>query len=310
MKIAELTLDRAIEGYLLHIESGRYSQATIKLRTYILSRFAAHVGSNTQVTALTVTTIQHFLIANPKLSAATILSYHAALSSFFNWAIDAGLVTESPLTHIKPPKPESRIIEPFTKDEIKAMLRACDRTRDYKRGYQRTCSNARPTALRDRAIILLLLDTGLRASELSGIKISDLDLKHRRVIVFGKGAKERLLPFDSRTGQAIWKYLATREDARAGDYLFITSHRLPFDKDKLGRLIHRIGARANVKNAHPHRFRHTFAITFLRNSGDVFTLQRLLGHSTLKMVNHYLALAQTDVEAAHRRASPVANWNL
>jgi len=71
-----------------------------------------------------------------------------------------------------------------------------------------------------------------------------------------------------------------------------------------------IGNRAGVRNVHPHRFRHTFAISFLRNGGNGYTLQMILGHTTMEMVRKYLNLAQADLESAHRLASPVANWRL
>ena len=78
----------------------------------------------------------------------------------------------------------------------------------------------------------------------------------------------------------------------------------------LYRLVARIGERAGVKKAHPHRFRHTFAITYLRNGGDIFTLREQLGHADWKILNRYLALSQIDRARAHESASPVDRWRL
>ena len=84
----------------------------------------------------------------------------------------------------------------------------------------------------------------------------------------------------------------------------------PMNKNALRLLIVHLGEKAGVKKCHPHRFRHTFAITYLRSGGDLFTLQSLLGHSTLDMVQHYARIAEIDVEQAHKRASPADNWRL
>jgi integrase/recombinase XerD len=115
---------------------------------------------------------------------------------------------------------------------------------------------------------------------------------------------------DASTSRAIWRYLATRPEAQDDDPLFVTHENRPLNCDSLRHLIVRLGQRAGIPNANIHRFRHTFAINFLRNGGNAYTLQRLLGHSTMGMTKTYLALAAQDDSDSHRRALPVANWRL
>jgi len=310
MHTAKLTLNRVFEGYLLHLEAKRLSQNTINTYTYAFNKLVQIVPGETAFETISTDQIAACLAQQTQLSNKTLLNVHAALSAFWGWAVLQKFTDTNPLETIARPRPEKREIIPFTRDDIIALLRACDRTKAYSRPGKRECANTRPSALRDRTIVLLLLDTGLRASELCYLRIQDADLANRYVVVQGKGNKERLLPIDAATSQTIWKYLAKRDNPRPDDPLFITAENNPLDRQQLRHILDNLGGRAGIRSTHPHRFRHTFAITYLRNGGDIYTLQRCLGHTTLDMVKRYLAIAQSDVQAAHRRASPVANWKL
>jgi site-specific recombinase XerD len=167
--------------------------------------------------------------------------------------------------------------------------------------------------VRNKAIILILLDTGIRASELCQIKIRDIDFENRRILIFGKGNKERSVPFSKISQKVIETYLELRKINIAKDrntYLFITKDGKPLNRFGLLNMIERYSASANIYPGHPHRFRHTFSIQFLRNGGNIYTLQRILGHSTLDMVKKYLSLSQSDIDSDHELASPLKAWGL
>ena len=149
----------------------------------------------------------------------------------------------------------------------------------------------------------------MRANELCSLTLDDIDAKNSRLKVMGKGAKERYIPYSPRTGQVLWRYMLKRKSDFT-NRLFINLTGEPIVRDRLLKQLRSIGNRAKVPNVHPHRFRHTFAINYLRNGGDPYTLKMILGHSTLTMVYHYLAIAQSDVDARHRLASPVMHMHL
>lgn len=203
------------------------------------------------------------------------------------------------------PKFTKRKIEPFTMAEVKKLVNACD--------YSQACHNKpssrnkNPLALRDKTTIILMVDCGIRVGELCALTVADYN-GHRLHVRRGKGNKERLLPLGTRARKILWHYLSTRGDPEPDEPLLASRTGTAMDTKNAGRMVRNLGKRAGVANAHPHKFRHTFAIEFLRNGGNPYELKEMLGHSTLNMVLNYLALAETDLEKAQCRSSPADKW--
>lgn len=306
----QITLQQAVHGYNLYAGARHLSQNTIDQYNYVYNKFLAFVGPDIPLQSITHLRVQEFLASFHGLSNTTLLHMHVGLSALWTWAVNEQIVADHVVHRVKPPKPDKVEILPFTEIEFRAMLAVLGRSKAYTRPGKRKSDHSIKTAERSRAMMLMLLDTGLRASELCSLKLHQVDNRNNRVQVTGKGARERSVPFSPRTAQALWRYLTSRPDARLEDPLFITSLGRPLDRNQLRRWLEKIGKRAGIQNVHPHRFRHTFAIQYLRNGGDPYTLQVMLGHEQMEMVKKYLALAQIDIDLAHRRASPVDNWVL
>lgn len=239
------------------------------------------------------------------LSSQSIRNAWTAIRSFYTWA---GIMLDLPdIMNKKVPRPKvtNKEVVPFSREEIQALLKEVKPVKARK-----PRSGARYVQqLRDQAMMLMLLDTGIRASEICSLTVGDVHMKSGRVSVMGKGAKHRHVQIGSTTRTKLWQYLNERENGdNPTSPLFVGSGDNPVSREWLRKNLHQIGERANVPNCHPHRFRYTFAIEYLRAGGDVFTLQKLLGHSSLKMVMHYARLAGADIERMHRTAGPVDNW--
>ena len=241
---------------------------------------------------------------------------YIALRAFFSW-LNKEFKLPNPAVEVTPPKFPKHVIQTFTKEDIEKLIKSCLYSREAQTDERKKFVMRRPSGNRDQAIILTLLDTGLRATELCSLIVEDVDLKTGKVNIRhgigggAKGGKGRVTYLGKVARKAVWRYLATREDGDDSKApLFISAGGRPFNRNSLRILIRRLGERAGLAHVHPHKFRHTFAITYLRSGGDVFTLQSLLGHGSLDMVRHYAQIAEVDVENAHRKASPVDNWRL
>jgi len=323
-----MNLEKAIQGFMQAKAAEGCSENTIITYEQHLRVWKEHAGE-VRVAAITTQDIRAFLAwlrvdykpkrfggrADP-LSAKTVHNFWITLSAFFTWAaIEFDL--PSPAKAIPAPSFEEAPVEPYTQEEVERLLKACDYTAEARTQARHKFTMRRALGPRDRAIVLTLLDTGLRASEICALLIGDVDQKTGKVDVKhgqrggAKGGKGRTVYLGKVARRQLWRYLAGREDGESPMApLFMGKFGRPINKAMLRILIVSLGRRAGVKKSHPHRFRHTFAITYLRSGGDIFTLQKLLGHGSLDIVQHYAKLAEVDIQQAHRRASPADNWRL
>ncbi len=284
----------AVKQFIEERVAMRYSPHTIRDYEVTYRKFLAHAG-DMDIRAVNKKQIVQFMASQANVSAKTLRNYHADLSALWQWAIQQGVCSENPVRQIKAPVAEKKTIIPLSKAEITDLLEGISQSR-----YPH----------RDRAIILTLLDTGIRATELCNLQIKDLNRVAGHIRVIGKGKKERLVPVSNELIQIIDEYLETRGDVPNTAPLFALKCGKPLERVKLRKILAELGDKRGVSHVFPHRFRHTFAIQFLRNGGNIYSLQKILGHTTLDMVKRYLAIAQYDVDHDHAIASPVKCWNL
>lgn len=290
--VVTMPLSAAIQDFFAAKQAERKSLHTIADYSVTLKRLEEFVGGDVAISEITVAQATRFLSSLTWLSEKSLLNVHIALSSLWTWALDKGYCSEQIIRKITPPRPTETPIIPFTADQVAAMME----------------DPGEPIA-RNRAILAVLLDTGVRASELAGAKVGDI--QDGSLWVLGKNRKYRSIPMSAGTLRLLLEYLSQRDKPlKPDEYLFLGATRKPLTRDTLGNYLEKLGDRVNISGVHPHRFRHTFAIWYLRNGGDAISLQKALGHSTLKMVEKYVRFSDEDLRHIHKRASPISNWNL
>lgn len=288
-----LKLSEAIVKYVSAKRAIRMSENTLNGYGVDFRRLVKYLEGDPLVSEIDADTIRGLLLSMDEASNKTLLNTHVALSSLWSWLVTEGLVEEHILRKIRRPRYTPKKTLPFSQAEVKALL-----------AHSILCRQKE----RNRAIVMFLLDTGVRASELCDLKIADLQ-KDFCYVRKGKGGKQRIVPISEKTTQAIRTHLRLRRHTGPDEAIFsserLDSHDGHLTRHGLRNMIYKLADSAGVRNAYPHRFRHTFAIEFLRNDGNIYALQEILGHTTLDMVKRYLAFSQADVMNTHKKASPV-----
>jgi len=239
-----------------------------------------------------------------KAKPSTAWRYYRAVRRLFNFAVDEGFLEKSPVKdiHFKPPPPP--LIQPYSIEELKRFLAVCEL--DIRNGTPFT-------GLRNKAILLLFVDTALRASELAQLRLTDLSLEQKWVRVIGKGNKVGICPFSAKTAKALWAYLIERKRRAKCEALWVSEEGRPLTVEGLSSLFARLKMRAGVNSpGRMHRLRHASALQYLRATHDTFLLQLFLRHEDLTMSRRYTqGLKQEEAIQAHRNgASPVEGLGL
>lgn len=283
----------ALDNAARHLTPATQSFYTSSLRLFVA--WCAGEGV-TLLEDVTPVVIRRFLVdlqarSTPRkqpLTSSYIHNLTRAVRRFCAFCVTEELLPRTPFRSVQMPRVERKVLLCLTPEEIERVLRACD-------------------SLRDKAFVSFLLDTGVRAGEACSLTVGAVDLQSGAVLVTkGKGQKGRFVYVGIRARKGLRRYLLSRGSLTEGAPLF---HSLrsggPLTVNAVVQLMRRLRNGSGVRYLSAHALRRTFAIACLRNGMDLHTLRVLMGHTDVEMLRQYLDFAQSDLQAAHARNSPL-----
>jgi integrase/recombinase XerC len=304
------TIKQAIDGFLLNCKVEGKSWGTIDCYADKLKGFywyATNYNWPDDILEITTQRLREFLVylretphrfnskcprAMRPVNNTTIQKYYRALSALFNWSINEDILETNPLVRIKVPRAERKVVKALDSTEVNQLISSLPDTFD---------------GLRNKAIILVLVDCGLRLGELLNIKMGDINIEQQLMRVDGKTG-ERVVRYGNTTWEALKRYLKLRKKVNGqNDSLWLTKKGITLKDSSVETLFIKLRKRTGIY-VHPHLLRYTFATMWLKNGGESLMLQRLLGHTTLMMTNRYCqAVGSYDAVESHKLYSPVDN---
>lgn len=294
-----MTWNELWEHFYYHLRIKRRARTTLHFygtTQRALIRFAAEGGSlPDSPSGVTVLHLRGFLtwLEGQGLAPGGIHAHVRSLKALFGWAKREELLPSDPSAKLERPTLPRHRMPTMDAERISPLLAEARKT---------------DQPLRDVAVLLTFFDTGIRLEELITLRREDVRPERGVLRVIGKGNMERSVPIGTRALTALNAYtLRERKPRHAGvQELYLSRRGLPMTRSCISILFKRLSEGAGFERAQttPHTFRRGFAVEFLRNGGDVFTLQQILGHSSLEMTRRYVTFLDEDLKAAHLRFSP------
>ena len=232
------------------------------------------------------------------LSPFTIQGKVRALKAFWGWLYNQGYIETNPMVKYPLPKVPKNVIRTLTIEQIKSFLKAIEKHTSV--------------GARNYCITLLMIDNGMRISEVVAIRTAELDLPKCRVKITGKGQRERIVPFTKITRKELLKYMEHHRNNLCkldSPYLFPASDGDHVSVKSIQQAISRLSKKAGLEGikCHPHIFRHTFATLFLAKGGQLTALQDIMGHESMQTTQKYVHFLPEDLQKQHWNYSPVGD---
>ena len=296
-------LSEAIDEFLLEQRVRGNSAATLSYYSSVLGYFRDFVGEVFVADITLVDCRQYYLYLSDELdNTVSIQTYIRGLRSFLNWCYSSEYIDVDICDKFKLPKATRKVIDVLTDSEISRLF-------DVNSGGDWLSA-------RNRLIIALMLDSGLRLHEVVTLSRTHVHADDGYLIVIqGKGDKQRAVPIGSVTRRFLAEYLNLLPlDPRHDSLLLkISDVRYgldPITDNTIKQLFRKLKDRTGIRRLYPHLLRHTFATRYLENGGNIYSLQQILGHSSLEMVKRYLHLATTRIRTDFGKFSPLDNLQL
>jgi integrase/recombinase XerD len=292
-----------LEDFIMYLATERGLSDNYQLSTRrsleAFIAWAERILRRTDASAIALDAIQEFLAHRKRLglAAASIKLEVVALKIFFRWLAARARIPSDPAEVLPLPRLERYLPETLNEPDIGRLLEAVDTTV--------------PLGLRDRAMIELLYASGLRAAELVGARLENLDLDQRVIRVAGKGGKTRLVPVGAKARDAISAYLEKERPQlvtqRTGSHVFLSRHGKGLGTVRLWQIVKCHAKRAGLpQNVYPHLLRHSFATHLLGGGADLRIIQEMLGHADISTTQIYTHVEQGRLKAVHRKFHPRA----
>lgn len=286
------TLEEAMREFLAYKQAQQIAARTMRDYKSYLADFLANSSNSLDYKTLTNDTVNYFA-SIPDTSPARYNHPYQCMSAFFNWAIKQDIITKNPITQQGlHKKRDDGNIKPAAIEDVKIMLNSWDRKTF--------------TGLRNYTIILLMLDTGIRTSELVNLTDADFDSAAKQITVsklVSKTRRNRVLYLSNTTAAALNSFLKVKP-AGFSEYLFPTREGNKLRTEGLALEFNRQSKKIGVKFT-PYQLRHSFATYFVQNGGDIFTLQDLMGHSDIRMTRRYTEIDGEMKRKQHNTNTPI-----